>query len=399
MKTLAFAMILAASAPAAHASQADTGLSQRYQAHDPDSRVQVDYSIFSHILDSIIYDVGPSDRRVARGRLIETGSRINRQSTSDYRYEGNRIWFHLLNDEHKDTIHQYRLELEQLPAQVDLADLSRNEQLAYWLNLHNAVLIDEIARAYPVRYTNTIHVDGERLFDAPIIDLPGGSISLNQLRNDIVLSQWSDPRVLYGFYTGAIAGPSIQERAFTGAQVWRQLDRIGEEFVNALRGVEGDGRVVDVSAIYHDHDYLFPNWPEDLRRHLLTYANGEVEPAVRQAERFGQIAFDTSLADLTHGTRCGGGGFNPVSSVNVQTGERDFSGRCDAIPAQAANLIIEVRERRQRLFEAGRLGRVTLRDIPTEDPDEAPSVEERPGQPVLIRRGGSGTPDEPDSEE
>lgn len=396
MRTLAAALLILTAAPSAMAMQSPE-ISEQYAGYDPESRIKVDYAIFSHILDSVIYDVGPSDRRVARGRLIETGSRVNRQNNSEYRYEGNRVWYHLLTDEHMDTIHQYRRELEQLPTQVDLADLSRNEQLAYWLNLHNIVMLDEIARTYPVRYVNTIYVDGEPLDQAPIVDLPGGAISLEQIRSDIVLAHWSDPRVIYGFYTGAIGGPSIQEDAFTGARVWVQLNAIADEFVNALRGVQASGRNVEVSQIYRDNRALFPNWPEDLRTHLLGYADGAVSEPLRYAERFRNITFDTTIADMTYGTRCGGGGFNPVNTVNFETGEQSFSGACEPIPAQAADLIIEVRERRMRLFEAGRLGRVTLRDIPTEDPDDAPRVEERAGQPVLIRRGPR-QPDESDEQ-
>jgi hypothetical protein len=387
MRLFAAALLALIATPAALAMQPAPSATALYREHDPESRITIDYNIFHHILDSVIYDVGQSDRRIARGRMVSSGTRINRQSTSTYRYEGNRIWYHLLDDQHLATIHEYRQELEQLPTRVDIADLSSNEQLAYWLNLYNVVMIDELARAYPVRYVNTVHVDGERLLQAPIVDLPAGTLSLDQIRNDIVLANWPDPRVLYGFYTGAIGGPSIQEHAFTGDRVWRQLNGIGVEFVNALRGVDGQGRTIEVSAIYHDNQTLFPEWPEDLRAHLLLYANGEAEGAVRNAENFRQLNFDTSIADLTHGSNCGGGGANPVLTVNYQTGQESFSGACEPIPAQAAELIIEVRERRIRLFEAGRLGQVTLRDIPTEDTSEPTTIRQAPGQPVLIQRG------------
>ena len=367
-----FATLLAAASltlPAAGA-QTSSELTQVFSAFDENSTRQINYEAYDYVLSQIVFDVGPSDRRAARQVEAPTGSLINRQNTSRYRLEGNRVIFHLMTDEHKDYIQRYRQELEALPGVVDLSSLNRNEQLAYWLNLHNIVMLDEIAKAYPVNEPlDDIRIERVDLVDAPIVALPDRTLSLNQIK-DIVVANWADPRVMYGFYTYTVGGPSIQKQAFSGALVWYQLDRIGSEFVNALRGIDLYDNPVRISRLFYEYDALFPNGDEDLRRHFLRYGEDEVLALLSTGNRFAQARFDNMIADLTDGTRCG---FVNASPVRIETGsDRDFNGSCPAVPPTTEAFIVEVQERRLRLFRDGRLGRVTIRDVETEplpDPD------------------------------
>jgi len=284
------------SAPAAMAAT-DPAFA-RFAEHDQDSRIRIDYTAMSEILGGSVYEVGRSDRIPGRGRVERTGTRINLGSTSRYRYEGNRVVFHTMSREHKDVISQYRAELESLPSHVPLASLSPDEQLAYWLNLHNIVVIDEIARRYPVTNVARLRIDGQPLHDAPLVTIEGQRLSLNDIRFNVVGANWSDPRVMYGFFSGSVGGPSIQRQPFEGARVWAQLSAGAGEFVNALRGVEDVNQGYRISPLYQEwRDSLFAQWPQDLESHLTAFADGDARQSINIGQLPDFLTYDTLIAE------------------------------------------------------------------------------------------------------
>ncbi|WBQ12374.1 DUF547 domain-containing protein [Hyphomonadaceae bacterium BL14] len=352
------------SAPAAMAAT-DPAFA-RFAEHDQDSRIRIDYTAMSEILGGSVYEVGRSDRIPGRGRVERTGTRINLGSTSRYRYEGNRVVFHTMSREHKDVISQYRAELESLPSHVPLASLSPDEQLAYWLNLHNIVVIDEIARRYPVTNVARLRIDGQPLHDAPLVTIEGQRLSLNDIRFNVVGANWSDPRVMYGFFSGSVGGPSIQRQPFEGARVWAQLSAGAGEFVNALRGVEDVNQGYRISPLYQEwRDSLFAQWPQDLESHLTAFADGDARQSISIGQLPDFLTYDTLIADLTNGVhRCGGdSGFNVVSTGSEMGATA--SNPCSGLPPHARDLVVTVIERRLEFLRQGRFGSVTIRDVDT----------------------------------
>jgi hypothetical protein len=337
----------------------------------------VDYTVLDEILAGIVFEVGRSDRMPARGRAIRTGTRINPGSNSRYRYEGNRIVFHALTREHIEQISLYREELEQLPAQIDFDALPEDEQLAFWLNLHNVVVIDELARRYPVSQIRSVRTgpDREPLLDAAIINVRGQQLSLNQIRFEIVGQRWNNPVVMYGFFSGAVGGPTILGRAYTGARVWSQLNANAGEFVNALRGVELTDRGFEVSPLYGEwRGTFFPNWPYDLRNHLEAYADyGTLDPETQDQEP-AFLNFDYGVADLTNGQPACRPDSTALlySTASSMQGDINSQGSpCTSLPAHSMQFVRVVTERRLAFLRQGRIGSVTVRDIPT-SPDGQP---------------------------
>lgn len=367
------AAVFLAIAPASAMAQETTDFS-RYEAFDEDSNIRIDYTAFDDILGGLVFEVGRSDRMPGRGgAAVRTGTRINLANTSRYRYEANRIVLHALNDEQRDVISAYRQELESLPAAVDLSRLSSNEQLAYWLNLHNLVVIDELAREYPISNLNRWRIDGVPYADAKIINVNGQRLSLNDIRFNIVGANWDDSRVMYGFFSGAVGGPTLQGEAFTGARVWSELNANAREFVNSLRGVEDARFGFRISPMFEEwRDIYFADWPQDLRLHLNAFAETQAGQTIGAGSEPNFLRYDWSVADLTNGVgQCGGAGtFNVQSSSNEMglTGQRP----CGTLPAHAQEFVGVVFERRLEFLRSGRMGSVTIRDIETDDEGERP---------------------------
>jgi len=241
LSTAPFAFAQTASAQVANPAvmalpNADRGAMAAFVPQAQTSNTRLDYSILNDALNYSVLPLGQSTRRYMGRPDLNTGSRIRLGHQSPYRLEGSRVSFSLLNDEYKQALRDYRLDLEAVGNQIDIVRMNRNEQLAYWLNLHNIVMIDQIVQNYPTKRPNRIKVDGVAVDKAKLVTIKGQALSLEDIRERIVYPNWKNPNVIYGFFRGDIGSPALLDYAFTAQNVGASLASAGKEFVNALRG-------------------------------------------------------------------------------------------------------------------------------------------------------------------
>ena len=328
----------------------------------PSTSKTIDYTLIDEALDLMVFNSGPSLRRRQRRPDALSGTRFVRGHVSPYRLEGNKVFFSQFDDDVIRAIGEYRQSLESIGASGRVQSLPRNEQLAYWYNLHNFVVIDEIAKDYPVKVPRRMKVGpaGEGFHDAKVIALGDDRLSLRDVR-EIVYTHWSDPVVMYGFYLGDLGGPSVRSEAYTGAGVTDDLDRQAREFVNALRGVSRGGGRLYVSEFYEEgRPHFFPDWPSDIRAHLAEYADEEVAALLAEDRevRYGQ--YQDRVADMAGG------------EVFSDLGNRGALGTGSAVPPTMVRMVSEYREKLDELREEGYLKpKVIIIDVPTDDPADA----------------------------
>ena len=333
------------------------------------SNSRVDYSLWDDALRSIVFYMGESIRLRKPKPIPETGTRVIYGHDSAYRLEGNRIRFSEFDDEMVEVLMLYRQDLETVPSQINITKLPRNEQLAYWINLHNVAVIEQIARGYPVTRPSTLQIDGGSvtLDDAKFLTVSELPLSLKDIRTKIVYPNWTDPSVIYGFFRGDIGGPSIQGQAFTRQNITTQLNTSGEEFVNSLRGVQSTKTSVRVSKIYQEaRPFYFKNWPNDLQNHLREYAQDKVQTILANGKPIKADFYEYDIADLA-------GGEKYISARAVLTTDKSgrtiINGSVSGPPASVRRLMREFREKIeiQRKRNGGKRGTVIIIDVPTED--------------------------------
>lgn len=255
-----------------NASLSDDRLAAFTPTSDP-IRHKIDYEIWDYALKNILISMGPSDRQGARRPDPAIGSRRQTGPQSRYRLEGSMVLFRFFDKEIISSFTEYRQDLERVAGTLDIAALPRNEQLAFWLNLHNVALLEQIAREWPVREPREMKVGGVPLDDAKFITLRGIPLSLRDIRENIVFRNWKNPKVMYGFWRGEIGGPELQAHAFTGENVSSLLDVAALDFVNSLRGVQKRGDKLEVASLYAEvAPFYFNDFDNDLRSHLASYA-------------------------------------------------------------------------------------------------------------------------------
>lgn len=325
--------------------------------------IRIDYSVWDDALDDVILDLGQSTRNRAGKPQAQVGTRMVRGHKSAYRLEGTRFTFAYLNDEYKQGLTDYRKDLEDIGTNYNISELPRNEQLAYWLNLHNVAMIEQIALDYPMSTPSAIKVkiDGEKylLNDAKFMTIRGQKLSLRDIREKIVYPNWKDPNVIYGFFRGDIGSPMLPRYAYTAADVQVTLTENADDFINSLRGFNLSSKTRNVSALYEEvAPFYFKNWNSDLQTHLLSHANEEVSEEILTQKPFKIDKYDSMIGDLSGGRRLGASGLaNSNSNGNV--------------PFEVARLLTEVRDKKQYLRARGLIntnkGYVIIEDLVPEE--------------------------------
>lgn len=323
----------------------------------PSTNIRLDFTIWDEMLKEMVYYTGPSLRQRASRPTALVGSRQVFGHTSPYRLEGNRVLFEELGPEFSAIIGDYITDLVEIGNSIDLQSLPRGEQLSYWLNLHNAVVIKAIADDYPIGAPSTLTDTAGRTFhDIPRFTLNGTALSLRNIRQDIVYRNWSNPLVIYGFFHGDIGSPSIQRKAYSGDSVERTLGFSADEFANSLRGFMAFGKTARISRHYEDAaPYYFKDFDTDVRAHLSSLLNPDVKQQLDKTNNPLKLArYEDDIADLTKG-EADRGNYSQINSSTSTGGP----------PSVLDRALREQSEKFRRIRKRGLFGTVTIEDIQT----------------------------------
>ena len=235
--------------------------------------------------------------------------KVNRSTVN----EGNRFYFEAFgnNPENLKTLAKIRSRLESLPSNMALERFSRDEQLAYWINLYNITMIEAIAQVYPIAELEDLIMGEESILEKKSLSVGGIPLSLNDIEFTILRQNYDgNPLVIYGLYQGIIGGPNIRKQAYTGKNVYADLIDNAMEFINSNRGTESKNKkVFKVSSFYARNASFFPDFDADLTEHLLEYLEGEQLGELQNAAEIDADIDDWTTTSLFGSQRSVGGSF------------------------------------------------------------------------------------------
>jgi hypothetical protein len=135
-------------------------------------------------------------------------------------------------------------------ARVDARSLPAAERTAFRLNLYNATFL--VTAAPLARPGWTPAANEFAIFHAPLVRLPGGSISLDSLERGLIRPEAHDPRVHVALWCGARSCPPLLARAFRGADLDSVLGARMRAFVRdpARNHIDAAKRTLALSRIF-----------------------------------------------------------------------------------------------------------------------------------------------------
>jgi len=295
------------------ANAAGSAVPEPFQGFDEDSKHTIRYDDLSGVLNAVVINVGKSTRERAAPSQAAIGTRMKASVKRSTVNEGNRFYYETFdkNEESQQLLRAIQTSLEQLPLEVPLKFFSRDEQLAYWLNLYNVTLLNEIIKVYPKRNLKKVLVGKKSILSKKILNVAGVPLSLDDIQYTILKNNYdNDPLIIYGLYQGIIGGPNIRKKAYTGSDVRRALKNNANEFINSNRGTYSkDEKVFQVSSLYDRNRVFFPDFKSDLKEHLLTYLDQPERSELQSASTLKPNIDDWTVTDLGGTTRDLGASF------------------------------------------------------------------------------------------
>jgi Protein of unknown function, DUF547 len=261
---------MASAAGTAAAPRADPW--PRWQAHDENAQATIDHGALQRFLAAY---------------LVRSDDGINR------------LRYAAVGDAERTSLEDYVAGLARLP----ISAYARDQQLAYWINLYNALTITVVLEHYPVASIRDIGIS-PGLFSvgpwgAKLITVEGEELSLDDIEHRILRPIWRDPRIHYAVNCAALGCPNLQPEPFRAETLDAQLDRAARTFINHPRGVLIEDDRLIVSRIYGWFEEDFGGSEQGVLGHLKRFAGPELRRRLEAISTIDDYEYDWSLNDAS----------------------------------------------------------------------------------------------------
>jgi hypothetical protein len=147
---------------------------------------------------------------------------------------------------------------------VKLESSSREEQIAFWLNAYNALVLQTVINHYPIQQVRSKEYPARSLRQVPGVferlarRVAGRTVTLDQIEQTI-LASFGDPRVFFALGRGSMGGGRLRSEAFTAASLGRQLGETASECVKRAHCfmADRDAKVVRISSVFSWREKAF----------------------------------------------------------------------------------------------------------------------------------------------
>ena len=226
------------------------------------------------------------------------------------------VYYHALQVE--------RGKLDGYIAQLDRAapdQLPRNDQIAFWLNAYNALVLKTVVDHYPIHGQSTAYpakslrqVPGA--FERLSHRVGGRQLTLDQIEQTI-LARFNDPRLYFAIGRGSVGGGRLRSAAFVPATLDTQLAEVAAECTNRAQCIHLDmaSNTMTASAVFswRQQDFIAAGASQappvfatrsPIERAILAFVGPKLTTTERDfleknTFRLAYEAYDWTLNDLT----------------------------------------------------------------------------------------------------
>jgi hypothetical protein len=150
---------------------------------------------------------------------------------------------------------------------------SRNESLAYWINLYNALTIDLLLNYYPVQSITKIN----KAWDTKIVTIDSQDYTLNDIENQVIRPTFNEPRIHFAVNCGAKSCPKLLNEAFVAEKLESQLEKQTSAFINnSSQNVITAGNA-QISKIFEWYSSDFGNIVSFLNKYSMKKINTDAK--------------------------------------------------------------------------------------------------------------------------
>ena len=186
-------------------------------------------------------------------------------------------------------------------AGLPISEYARPEQMAYWINLYNALVVRVVVDHYPIASIRDVGsppgAPGTGPWRQELVEIEGVPVSLNDIAHRILRPIWRDPRVHYALSCGAVGCPNLQPEPFAADQLERQLSEAAMAYVNHSRCIRIEGDQLGLSSLYRWYRDDFGGTDRAVINHLMAYAEPGLAMKLQRFDRISDHGFNWRLND------------------------------------------------------------------------------------------------------
>ncbi len=189
--------------------------------------------------------------------------------------------------------------LDQVAA-AKLTEMPYDEQMTFWINAYNALVIKGVIDHYPTKSVRKVKWFGG-FFSRLKFQAAGETYTLNQIEHDIIRVEFVDPRIHFALVCASASCPPLENSVYLPETIEEQLDAVTLKFVTNPEKVRLDRakRRVYLSKIFKWYKKDFTEGYDGVADFLADYLPTEDADFVLSKDvKFHYLDYDWTLNDI-----------------------------------------------------------------------------------------------------
>lgn len=182
--------------------------------------------------------------------------------------------------------------IDHMAAQIP-SDMPRDDAMAYWANLYNALTVQVVAENYPVKSIRKIksgYRAGPWKRDSVVVE--GRKLSLDDIEHNILRPTYQTPLVHYMVNCASVGCPNLKATPWQAATLAADQEDAARAYINSPRGAIIKNGRLQVSSIYKWFDDDFGGSQAGVIAHLSQYADADLRAALESSTKIDKYTYD-----------------------------------------------------------------------------------------------------------
>jgi len=179
--------------------------------------------------------------------------------------------------------------------------MSRDGQLAFWINAYNAVTIDKVIKWKPKKSVRETLIPGiwtsTKFVTTRDHIVAGKQLSQDDIENDILRKQFKDPRIHFAIVCASSSCPPLPRFAYTAENVQVKLEEETRKYINSDRGTRIDAadKTLYISKLFDWYKGDFESKSGSVLNYIRPYLEEKTLAFLRRDPQIADLDYNWAL--------------------------------------------------------------------------------------------------------
>ena len=175
------------------------------------------------------------------------------------------------------------------------SEWSRNDALAYWINLYNAATLELVLANYPVQSIKNIGAIFRSPWKIKVVTVEGKEYTLDNIEHDTIRKKFEEPRIHFALNCASVGCPPLAPTAYRGDSLDVQLDRACRKALNDPGWVEITPEAIQLTKLFDWYRDDFKRNPGSVREFVARYRPADRDVLLDPERKIEYMDYDWKL--------------------------------------------------------------------------------------------------------